>query len=36
VTAPYVPSPEPVEIFVTVDGEQWPGLVIGWRGDRST
>jgi len=34
VTAPYVPSPEHAEVLVTVDGQQWPGLVIGWRGDR--
>lgn len=33
-TAPYVPSPDHTEVLVTVDGEQWPGLVIGWRGDQ--
>ncbi len=33
-SAPYVSAPDPVEVTVTVDGKQWPGLVIGWRGDR--
>ncbi len=31
---PYVNAPEPAEVLVTADGQQWPGLVIGWRGER--
>lgn len=33
-TAPYVPSPEHTEVLVTVNGAQWPGLAVGWRGHR--
>ncbi len=33
-TAPYVNAPDPIDVLVTVDEQRWPGLVIGWRGER--
>ncbi len=33
-TTKYVNAPEPVDVTVTVKGQQWRGQVIGWRGER--
>jgi len=31
---PYIPASPIVPVTVTVNGQQWPGLVIGWRGEQ--
>lgn len=33
-TAPYVPAPTRVQVFVTVGDRTHEGVVLGWRGSR--
>jgi hypothetical protein len=32
--SPYVKADPPVFVRVIVRGEQWDGMVLGWRGER--